>query len=109
MSNETAAVAPGASPVPAAPVPAAPAPAPAPSVTLSQADFAQLLKAAGALAKTDVESAPSAAVKFVEGLPAKVVAFVKSAPWAHIGSYGIGLTALGMHFPTFMTALSGLL
>ena len=96
---------------PAAPVAVAQPVAPASSVTLSEASFLQLLKAAGVRvegeAKTDVEdiASPSKLIAAVEAIPSEFAKGIKYVNWPLVIVGSIAIIALVMHFPRIVAAI----
>src|ERR1700721_2115021 len=86
---------------------------PAATITLSAADLAQLLEAAGKRVVADVEgksaSAPSALVTAVKKVPAEIEAMAKATNWPLTIVALVAMAALVMHFPALIAAAFKLL
>jgi hypothetical protein len=91
-------------PEPVSPAPAAPAPAASPVITLSAADLAQLLAAAGHRVVSDVktDASPSKVVSAVKAIPSEIEAMAKATNWPLTIVACIAVVALAMHFPAMI-------
>lgn len=83
---------------PAASEPAAPGAAP--TISLSAADLAQLLEAAGKRVEADVS--PSKIVAGVEAIPGKIVAGAKAVNWPLLIVALVAFAAFALHFPKLL-------
>lgn len=83
---------------PIAPGTVAAAPAPVAPITMTEASFMQLLEAAGAKAKADVEASPNVLVSHV-------VSTVAAANWPMVTVAVIAVSALVLHFPKLFSFL----